>query len=75
MANGTDGYIFPRPIQRGIWQNIKNRERYLVTGVRIDCTNNREGWRTVDYENHKGEKLSREFDEFLEKFTFITGLI
>ena len=62
-------------IQLGIWQNNKNRNKYLVTGTRTNCTNAQDGETMVEYESNDGAKYTRELSEFIDKFKFITGLL
>ena len=56
----------------GVWTNNKNGHTYLVTGTRINTTNDRDGEIMVEYENDK-EKFCRELSEFRAKFTCVTG--
>jgi len=52
---------------KGIWLNNKTKKKYMVTGIRLDATNGREGQLIVNYED--GEKeFVRDLDEFTDKF-------
>jgi hypothetical protein len=59
----------------GIWKNKKNNELYKVLdGNVMDCTNSANEKRMVLYINFTKElQFVREYEEFLEKFTFISN--
>lgn len=54
-------------IDIGVYRNKKHGQYYLVTGTRLDCTNN-SGTYMVDYQDRNGEKFTQTVSEFLEKF-------
>lgn len=60
----------------GVWIHNKSGTKYLVTGTRLDCTNNKpEADATmVEYQNHDGKKFTRTLREFLTKFTIECSL-
>ena len=56
-------------IKCGWWVNNKNGEEYFVSGLALDCTNNREGNYVVEYQKD-GIRYVRDTEEFLQKFTY-----
>ena len=59
----------------GIWKNKKTNELYKVLDCNVmDCTNSANEKRMVLYINFTKElQFVREYEEFLEKFTFISN--
>lgn len=55
---------------KGVWKSRKTGKQYLVTGIRKDATNGRDGQVVVCYENDEHEYV-REVVEFMNKFTLI----
>ena len=53
-----------------IFINNKNKQKYVMIGAAIDCTNDRDGTRVVIYKKIDSPlTFVRESDEFFKKFT------
>lgn len=62
-------------IDLGIWENNKKKSRYMVTGLRLNTTNDRDEEILVAYESLEDTPryFCREIKEFKQHFTLIFG--